>query len=138
MAQAWERQLLAFLQRLAPSIKDIHFPFEWVFHQSAIISLENTQPGMVRNISAQLWALPWFRSSRLLLFVTAVAEPVELSHAAWSTINVTDFTDDITHDRATGRVAIDATGSRVPRPEVSISVETAALVTHRWKEYQIP
>ena len=64
MAQAWERLLLAFLQRLVPSIRDIHFPFEWVFHQSAIISLENPEPGMVRNISAQLWALPWFRSAR--------------------------------------------------------------------------
>lgn len=138
MAQAWERLLLAFLQRLVPAIKDIHFPFELVFHQSAIISLENPQPGMVRNISAQLWALPWFRSSRLLLFVAAGAEPVELSHAAWSTINLTDFTDDIFHDRATGRVAVDATGCRMSRPEVNISAESAALITRRWKEYKLP
>ena len=138
MAQAWERLLLAFLQRLVPSIKDIHFPFEWVFHQSAIISLENTQPGMVRNISAQLWDLPWFSSARLLLFVTANSEPIEPSRTAWRTINVTDFTNDIIHDKTTGRAAIDATGSRVPRSEVSISAETAALVTRRWKEYKLP
>jgi 4-hydroxy-3-polyprenylbenzoate decarboxylase len=138
MAQAWERLLLAFLQRLVPLIKDIHFPFEWIFHQSAIISLENTQPGMVRNISAQLWDLPWFSSARLLLFVTANSEPIEPSRTAWRTINVTDFTNDIIHDRTTGRVAIDATGSRVPRSEVSISAETAALVTRRWKEYKLP
>ena len=138
MAQAWERLLLAFLQRLQPSIKNIHFPFEWVFHQSAIISLENPQPGMVRNISGQLWALPWFRSARFLLFVTAGAEPVELSRAAWRTINVTDLAHDIIHDTATGRVAIDATGSRVPRAEVQVSDETAALVAARWKEYKVP
>ncbi|MGB9081885.1 MAG: UbiD family decarboxylase, partial [Desulfuromonadaceae bacterium] len=58
MAESWERLQLAFLQRLVPAITDIRYPFEWVFHQSAIISLENPQPGMVRNISAQLWALP--------------------------------------------------------------------------------
>jgi 4-hydroxy-3-polyprenylbenzoate decarboxylase len=138
MAQAWERLLLAFLQRLLPSIKDIHFPFEWVFHQSAIISLENPQPGMVRNISGQLWNLPWFRSARFLLFVTAGAEPAELSHAAWRTINVTDLAHDIIHDAATGRVAIDATGSRMPRAEVQVSDETAALVAARWKEYKVP
>ena len=135
MAQAWERLLLAFLRRLVPSIVDIHFPLEWVFHQSAIISLENPRPGMVRNIADQLWALPWFASARVLLFVTAVGEPETLSHAAWRTINVTDFTDDMYYDKATGRVALDATGCRLPRPMVCISAEAAALVAHRWKEY---
>jgi 4-hydroxy-3-polyprenylbenzoate decarboxylase len=138
MAHAWERLLLAFLHRLVPSITDIHFPFEWVFHQSAIISLENPQPGVVRNVSAQLWNLPWFRSARILLFVAADAEPLGLSRAAWKTINVTDYTTDSIHDSATGRVAIDATGCRLPRPEVCSSIETAALVARRWKEYQLP
>lgn len=135
MAHAWERLLLAFLHKLLPKINDIHFPAEWVFHQSAIISLENPQPGMVRNISGQLWSLPWFAAARLLLFVTADAKPIEVSRAAWRTVNVTDFADDIIHDRATGRVAVDATGSRLPRPEVNSSVESAALIARRWKEY---
>lgn len=137
MAQAWERLLQAFLQKIAPSIRDIRFPFEWVFHQSAIISLENPHPGMVRNISAQLWALPWFVSARVLLFVSADAESPGLSRAAWRAINVTDFTDDIVQDLATGRVAVDATGCRLSRPEVNVSAETAALVSHRWKEYGV-
>ncbi len=137
MAQAWERLLLAFLHKLMPSIKDIRFPLEWVFHQSAIISLENPQPGMVRNISRQLWALPWFASARVLLFVTAEAEPAELSAAAWRAINVTDFTEDIFRDIATGRIAVDATGARLTRPKVKCSAESAARVAHRWKEYGI-
>ena len=137
MAQAWERLQLAFLKKLLPPVADIHYPLEWVFHQSAVISLENPQSGMVRNISARLWALPWFRSSRILLFVSAGPEKVELSRIAWRAINVTDFTDDIYHDKATGRVAVDATGARLPRPEVTGSVETAALVDRRWKEYGV-
>ncbi|MFA7402964.1 MAG: UbiD family decarboxylase [Pelobacteraceae bacterium] len=135
MAQAWERLLLAFLQRLLPSIRDIRFPVEWIFHQSAIISLENPQPGMVRNISARLWALPWFSSARILLFVTADAGPAGLSLAAWRAINMTDFTDDIIHERASGRLAVDATGCRSPRPEVTQPAELATLVARRWKEY---
>ncbi len=138
MAQAWERLLLAFLQKMEPSINDIHFPFEWIFHQSAIISLENPQPGMVRNISSQLWALQWFRSARVLLFVPADAEPLTLSHSAWRAINVTDNSNDIIHDKTTGRIAIDATGSRMPQPGVHVSDETAALVAGRWKEYNLP
>jgi len=138
MARAWERLLLAFLRRLVPEIKEIHFPAEWIFHQSAIISLDNPQPGMVRNISGQLWALPWFRSARLLLFVTADTEPLSLSRSAWMGINVTDSNNDIIHDRTTARIAIDATGSRMPRPAVQVSDETAALVAGRWKEYNLP
>jgi 4-hydroxy-3-polyprenylbenzoate decarboxylase len=137
MALAWERLLLAFLQRLEPSVKDISFPFEWVFHQSAIISLENPQPGMVRNISGRLWALPWFKAARLLLFITAAPEKTGLSHAAWKTINVTDFSDDIFHDTTTDRIAIDATGSSLPGAEISISAELATVVARRWKEYGI-
>jgi 4-hydroxy-3-polyprenylbenzoate decarboxylase len=137
MAQAWERLLLAFLQRMVPTISDIRFPFEWVFHQSAIISLENPQPGMVRIIAGQLWALPWFRSSRILLFVSAGTEPVGLSRAAWKTINVTDFSEDMIHDVDTCRVAIDATGCRSPRSELELSAESAHLVARRWQEYGI-
>lgn len=137
MAQAWERLLLAFLQRMVPSIADIRFPFEWVFHQSAIISLENAQPGMVRVIVGQLWTLPWFRSSRVLLFVSAGTGPVGLPRAAWRTMNMTDFSEDMVRDGDTGRVAVDATGCRTPRPELKLSAESALLVARRWQEYGI-
>lgn len=137
MAQAWERVLLAFLRKSAPVISDIHFPFAWVFHQSAIISLENPKPGMVRNIAAQLWALPWFATARILLFVAAEAVPLTLSRAAWRTVNVADFTSDIIHNSDSGRVAIDATGSCQLRLEVKTSDECSALVAQRWKEYDL-
>jgi 4-hydroxy-3-polyprenylbenzoate decarboxylase len=135
MAQAWERLLLAFLQKLVPSIKDIHFPMEWVFHQSAIITLEIRQPGMVRSISSQLWALPWFKSAKILLFVTVESGVKELPMAAWRFINVTDFSNDIYYDKATGRVAIDATGNLNIGTELKTSALSAEIVASRWKEY---
>ncbi|MHB8121671.1 MAG: UbiD family decarboxylase [Desulfuromonadaceae bacterium] len=138
MAHAWERLLLAFLQRLVPEINDIHFPAEWVFHQSAIISLENPHPGMVRNVSAQLWDLPWFRSARLLLFVAAETEPLTLSHAAWRAINISDANNDVITDKTSGRIAVDATDCHLSRPEVRCSTETVDLVARRWKEYNLP
>ncbi len=135
MAQVWERLLLTFLRTQMPALHDIYFPVEWVFHQSAIISLENPQPGMVRTIAAQLWHLPWFAAARVLLFVTADGERSTLSRAAWRSINVADFTEDIIRDQASGRVAVDATGCRVPRSELRAAAESADLVTRRWKEY---
>ena len=44
MAKVWERLLLALLKKLVPAVVEIHFPPEWVFHQSAMISLEKPQP----------------------------------------------------------------------------------------------
>ncbi len=137
MAQAWERLLLALLQKMVPAVIDISFPFEWVFHQSAIISLENPQPGMVRNIAPLLWALPWFASARILLFVSADSEAIKLSRAAWRYINVADATNDIILDSGTDRVAIDATGCRLPRSMVTLSAESAALIARRWQEYTV-
>lgn len=136
MALAWERLLLALLQKAIPDIKDIHFPAEWVFHQSAIISLENPRAGMVRNISRRLWDLPWFAASRILVFVAAGAESAGLSHAAWKFINVTDFGTDIHLDKATGRCAVDATGCQDPR-EAICAQDSLNLVAQRWKEYGI-
>lgn len=138
MALVWERLLLAFLQTLVPSIRDIHIPFEWAFTQSTIISLENPQPGMVRNISAQLWSLPWFRSARLLIFVAADTAPTDLSRVAWQSINGSDARRDVIHDSASGRIAIDGTDSRLQRTKIAVSDELAAQVSHRWKEYRLP
>ncbi|MDD2850790.1 MAG: UbiD family decarboxylase [Desulfuromonadaceae bacterium] len=137
MMLAWERLLLALLRKVIPLIHDIHFPHEWVFHQSAVISLENPRPGMVRNISGQLWALPWFRSARVLLFVSA-AEAGDLPNVLWKSINMTSFSEDVFHDTASERIAIDATGWREHRPKVKMSSEYAALVACRWKEYMLP
>jgi 4-hydroxy-3-polyprenylbenzoate decarboxylase len=126
------------VKKLVPSITDISFPFEWIFHQSAIISLENPRPGMVRNSAAQLWALPWFTSSRILLFTAAGTDKPTLGHAAWRAINLTDASLDIIRDGNTGRIAVDATGCTDDRREIAVSDATADLVAQRWKEYRLP
>ena len=137
MAQAWERLLLAFVQKELPTITSIHFPAEWVFHQSAIISLENPRAGMVRNISRRLWDLPWFAAARFLVFVAAKVGSDALSHAAWRFVNVADLESDIYRDEATGRYAVDATGCRETRQELNAAPKSQDLVAQRWKEYGI-
>jgi len=135
MAKAWERLLLPFVRRLAPLVVDICFPLEWVFHQSAIISLENPRPGMVREIAGVLWSLPWFRAARLLVFVDAAAGPIDLSRAAWRGINLVDDGHDLIRDESGARLALDATGSRAPRPPAVMDKAVAELVARRWREY---
>jgi 4-hydroxy-3-polyprenylbenzoate decarboxylase len=135
MATAWERLLLAFVRRLVPAVADIRFPPEWVFHQSAIISLENPRLGMVREIAGLLWRTPWFRGARLLVFVAADTIATDLSRAAWRSINLVDDGRDLIRDESGTRLALDATGSREPRPPVVTNGALAEQVARRWREY---
>jgi 4-hydroxy-3-polyprenylbenzoate decarboxylase len=137
MAQVWERLLPAFLRKLIPSVAEIHFPLEWVFHQSAIISLENPSPGMVREVAAALWDTPWFSEARLIMFINADTDPGGHGRAAWRGINLADFGRDLFHDDTRQRTALDATGSGVVRPGPAADPETVRNVIRRWHEYGI-
>ena len=112
MAKAWERILAAFLKKLIPAVVDLHFPLEWIFHQSGVISLENPHPGMVRETAERLWSTPWFKSARTLIFVDAASCRVnDIPKVAWHSINLIDFAQDLYFDTDKKRIAIDATGS---------------------------
>lgn len=137
MAKAWERLLLSFLKRLIPAVRGLHFPLEWIFHQSAIISLEKPNPGMVREIAGLLWNTPWFSAARLLIFVAADPTPVNEGEIAWRSINLTDYAQDLFYDSTQQRMALDATGCRLPRQSLNADPAMVLQVQRRWQEYGI-
>jgi 4-hydroxy-3-polyprenylbenzoate decarboxylase len=120
-----------------PSINNISFPLEWIFHQSAIISLENPKPGMVREIAALLWDTTWFSVARLLIFVDAGADPADSSGVAWRTINLNGFTQNLFHDATNKRLALDATDGTSLRLPLSGDPAVDLQVQRRWQEYGI-
>lgn len=136
MAKAWERLLLALLQRFLPTVKELHFPLEWIFHQSAIISLDHPAPAMVRETAEQLWSTPWFSNARLLIFIDGDTA-VDPNEVAWRCINLTEFTHDAFQDHSGKRLALDATGSSVPQHRVNRDSGIGQLVERRWPEYGI-
>jgi 4-hydroxy-3-polyprenylbenzoate decarboxylase len=138
MAKAWERLLLAFLRKLVPAVAEIHFPLEWIFHQSAVISLEKPNPAMVREIAARLWDTPWFCDGRLIIFVAADATPADEREIAWRCINLTEYTEDVFRDSSQRRMALDATGCRLPRQPLLADPAMELKVLQRWQEYGIP
>jgi 4-hydroxy-3-polyprenylbenzoate decarboxylase len=138
MAAAWERLLLAFLRKITPAIADIHFPLEWVFHQSAVIYLEKPNPAMVREIADRLWGTPWFSEARLTVFVAADGAPANEREVAWRCINLTDCTHDIFYDSTGQRLALDASGSRLPRLPLHADPAMEQQILQRWPEYGIP
>lgn len=134
MAKAWERLLLAFLKQLAAEIDDIYFPIEWIFHQSAIISLKQPNCRMVREIAKLLWGTVWFQKAKILIFIDA---KTELSRAAWQGINLVDYRFDMIHDETGYRLAVDATGSRTVRNRLVADKAVSEVVKQRWFEYGI-
>jgi hypothetical protein len=90
---------------------------------------------MVREIAGALWQTPWFRSARLLIFVDRAAGPVDLSRAAWRGINLVEDGRDLVRDEGSERLALDATGSRLPRQPVVTDGAIAEQVVRRWREY---
>ena len=135
MALAWERLLATFLRRLIPSVAGIHFPLEWVFHQSGVISLENPRPGMVRETAEMLWSLPWFAVARLLIFIDATAGKADFTEVAWRSINLMEFDRDLIRDSTGKRMALDATGYSLARQRIVPDHAVAEEVARRWREY---
>jgi 4-hydroxy-3-polyprenylbenzoate decarboxylase len=120
---------------MVPQVVDIHFPLEWVFHQSGVISLVNPAPGMVRETAERLWSLPWFAAARLLVFVDADTQPADLSRVAWRSINLAEFSRDVICHADGRRLALDATGCHLPQQRIAPDATVAERVVRRWREY---
>jgi len=136
MMLGWERLLAALLPRLVPGVRDIRMSLPWVFRSSAVISLENPSPHMVRKTVQALWQLPWFRKAHLLILVDDGIAARDLLQVAWRTVNETDWLDDLIRDEAGGRLAVDATRRSIEAllPDPAID----GLLAQRWKEYGLP
>ncbi len=134
MTKAWEKLLQSFLKHLVPGVTDIHLPLEWSFQQSAIISLENPKPGMVREIAGALWGMPWFASGRLLIFIDSATTAAEdLSAVSWRCINLLDYGHDLIFDTSGRRLALDATGCGRSRPPVAYEPELLRRAAALWE-----
>jgi 4-hydroxy-3-polyprenylbenzoate decarboxylase len=138
MAKAWERLLLSFLKVLVPSVRELHLPLEWIFHQSAIISLDKPKSGMVREMAAQLWNMRWFSTARLLVFVDAETAPADLSRVAWRTINLPELAGNLFYDTGNKRIAFDATHHGSSQLPLTSDPAVEQRVQKRWQEYGIP
>jgi hypothetical protein len=92
---------------------------------------------MVRETAARLWETPWFSAARLLVFVAADAAPADEREIAWRCINLADFGHDLFHDSSRRRMALDATGCRLPGRTLQADPLTALKVIQRWQEYGI-
>jgi 4-hydroxy-3-polyprenylbenzoate decarboxylase len=156
MAKATERLFLPFLKQLCPEIADLAMPFEGVFHNCVIVSVQKRFPGQARKVMNFLWGMGQMMYTKCIITVDEGVNPHNSSEVAWRAFNNVDGKRDIVFSegpldaldhssplpRYGTRIGIDATskdsGEGHSRPWPSALVMDGAveeLVSRRWKEY---
>ncbi len=147
MAKAAERLFLPVLRRRWPSITDINFPLEWIFHGGAVISVSDAGTGDVRRLVAEVCAAGMLGPARIVVVVNDDIDVRDLSRVAWRVMNMADWRSDLFVDDGRGipplpwlggGLLIDATrkGPGTPVfPEIAMDGSVERRVEERWKEY---
>lgn len=156
MAYAIERIMLPILKKQLPEIVDYHMPWEGVFHNLMIVSIEKRYPGHARKIMNAIWGLGQAMFTKVIVVVDHDVNVHDPREVVWKALNHIDPERDTqftmgpveTLDHASrmpsygSKMGIDATrkwpGEGFTRPwpdEIKIDSKTKALIEKRWKEY---
>jgi 4-hydroxy-3-polyprenylbenzoate decarboxylase len=156
MAKATERLFLPLLKQLCPEIVDMAMPFEGVFHNCVIVSIQKRFPGHARKVMNFLWGMGQMMYTKCIIVVDDEVNPQNSSEVAWRAFNNVDGKRDLVLSdgpldaldqssplpRYGTRIGIDATrkgpdeGHTRPWPAPLVMEESVAeLVKQRWKEY---
>lgn len=156
MGRAIERIFLPLMKKQLPEVVDFHMPFEGVFHNLMIVSIDKQYPGHARKVMHALWGLGQAMFTKVIVVVDRDVDVRDLSHVTWKVLNNIDPERDIqfvlgpveTLDHASrlplygSKMGIDGTRkwkeegfTREWPDEIVMDEATKALVDQRWKEY---
>jgi 4-hydroxy-3-polyprenylbenzoate decarboxylase len=156
MGKATERIFLPMLQLLVPEIVDMNLPWEGVFHNCAIISIDKRYPGHARKVMSAVWGLGQLMFTKFCIILDADVDVHNLSEVALNLFGNSDPRRDMMFvdgpldilDHACpilgygSKVGIDATrkwrseGFERDWPaEIKMTADVEALVSQRWAEY---
>ncbi|PWU01319.1 MAG: menaquinone biosynthesis decarboxylase [Candidatus Melainabacteria bacterium] len=156
LGKATERIFLPLVQTLVPEIVDMNLPWEGVFHNCAIISIDKRFPGHARKVMSAVWGLGQMMFSKFIIILDKDVNVHDLSEVALNVFGNTDPRRDMMFvdgpldilDHACpilgygSKVGIDATrkwhsegfNRDWPQPIV-MSKPIQDLVSERWAEY---
>jgi 4-hydroxy-3-polyprenylbenzoate decarboxylase len=156
MGYATERIFLPLIQKQLPEVRDIHMPFEGVFHNCLLISIRKSFPFHARKVMSAVWGLGQMMFAKCVVVFDEEANIQNVKEAAWRAFNNVDpkrdiiFTegpvDQLDHSASQAlfgsKMGIDATrklpeeGMQRPWPEeMKMSEEMVKRVSARWEEY---
>jgi len=156
MGRAIERLFLPLLRVQLPEVVDFHMPFEGVFHNLVLVSIDKRYPGHARKVMHALWGLGQAMCSKVIVVVDAEVRVRDVAEVAWVALNHIDPERDIefvhgpveTLDHASrlprygSKMGVDATRkwreegfSREWPDAIAMDGATRRRVTARWQEY---
>ncbi|RJP75491.1 MAG: menaquinone biosynthesis decarboxylase [Desulfobacteraceae bacterium] len=83
LAKATERLFLPMIQSVMPEIRDYWFPWEGVFHNIVIVSLEKEFPGHAQKLMSGLWGSGQMSFCKAVVVVDKEVNPQD-THAVFS------------------------------------------------------
>lgn len=156
MAAAIERLFLPVVKKQLPEIVDFHMPFEGIFHNLVLVSIDKQYPGQARKVMHALWGLGQVMVTKVIVVLDRDVNVRNYPEVVWKALNHIDPQRDVefvlgpveTLDHASrlpkygSKMGVDATrkwpeeGFTRPWPDAIVMDEaTKRLVDRRWKEY---
>ncbi len=96
LAKATERIFLPMLQTVFPEIKDYWFPWEGVFHNIVIVSIDKEYQGHAQKIMSGLWGQGQMSFCKAIVVVDKDVNPQNPEEVIKALISRFDITSDIT------------------------------------------
>jgi 4-hydroxy-3-polyprenylbenzoate decarboxylase len=156
LGKATERIFLPMIKTLMSEVVDMNLPWEGVFHNCAIISIDKRYPGHARKVMSGVWGLGQMMFTKVVIVVDKHVNVHNLSEVALHAFGNVDPKRDLMFsegpvdilDHAApmfafgSKVGIDATRKwraegyeREWPEEIIMSADIKDLVSKRWKEY---
>jgi 4-hydroxy-3-polyprenylbenzoate decarboxylase len=156
LGKATERIFLPLLKIFIPEIVDMNLPWEGVFHNCVIMSIDKRYPGHARKIMSAVWGFGQMMFSKYVIVVDKHVNVQDVAEVAWHVFNHTDPKRDMMFaegpldilDHAAAmwaygsKVGIDATRKwategydREWPDEIEMSDAMKQQVSARWAEY---
>lgn len=90
MGKATEQIFLPVLRQILPEIVDMNLPFEGVFHNCAIISINKRFAGHANKIINAVWGLGQLMFTKFVIVVDSDVDVHNISEVSWKIFNNTD------------------------------------------------
>jgi len=90
MGKATEQIFLPVLRQILPEIVDMNLPFEGVFHNCAIISINKRFAGHANKIINAVWGLGQLMFTKFVIVVDSDVDVHDISAVSWKIFNNTD------------------------------------------------
>ncbi|MBN2134364.1 MAG: menaquinone biosynthesis decarboxylase [Acidobacteria bacterium] len=158
LGKATERIFLPLLKAVFTDIVDINMPFEGVFHNMVLVSIDKRYPGHAFKVMNGLWGSGQMAFAKVIIIVDKDVNVQDPSEVAWKALNHIDPQRDIIFtkgpvdvlDHASqlptygSKMGVDAT-KKMPDEgftrgwpdEIKMTDEIKILVDKKWKKYGI-